>query len=141
MPDIRNKETCEVLAQNYCTNSFNKAQAMIDTGYEHSYAFSGEGQKIYKKVQVRTAITAEMAKIRAESKNKADYIRGLHESGVQLSLEKGDLVNYTRNVEGLGRSYAVYTDKVQDITDQQRQLTESEKAEAKRLADIRLRAG
>jgi hypothetical protein len=139
MPSIANQETIDTLAHNYCTSGFNKAKAMIDTGYKESYAMSGRGQAVYKNEQVKAAILVKMREIRNKSKDKIERIRELHEAGMALSLEKGDLVNYTRNVEGLGRTEAAYTDKVQDITDQQRQLTESEKSEAKRIAGIRLR--
>jgi hypothetical protein len=133
MPDIRYKETCEAIARSYVRNGFNKAQAMLDAGYKRAYAFCGRGQALYKKAQVKEAILKEMANLRAESADKADYIRHLHEAGVKLSLEKGDLVNYTRNVEGLGRSYAVYTDKYQDNDKQVRPALSPEQQERYKL--------
>lgn len=139
MPSISNQETIDTLAQNYCTNDFNKAKAMLDTGYKQSYAMSGRGQAVYKNEHVKAAILAKMKEIRDKGKDKIERIRELHEAGMALSLEKGDLVNYTRNVEGLGRTEGAYTDKFQDTTDQQRELSEAEKAEARRIAGIRLR--
>lgn len=142
MPDIRNKETCEVLARGYIESGFNKTQGLLRAGYSEQYS-NTKGHEVYKNVRVKAAILKEMAVIRAESKDKADYIRGLHEAGVQLSLEKGDLVNYTRNVEGLGRSYAIYTDKYQDSTTDTPKLTEAERDYYKKQAQglLKLRKG
>ena len=139
MPDIRHKETVETLAHNYCTNGFNKARAMIDAGFAESYAMSGRGQEVYKKTQVKAAILTKMEEIRGKSEDKIEHIRKLHEAGVALSLEKGDLVNFTRNVEGLGRTYGSYTDNINTAdTTEQRKLSEKEELEARRIASIML---
>lgn len=56
-------------------------------------------------------------------------------------VKTNNMADRLRASELLGRSEADFTDKIQDTTEQQRELTEAEQAEAKRIADIRLRTG
>lgn len=143
MPTIKNQETVDLIAHNYCTNGFNKARAMVSAGYSPKYADTGIGLRfVFGNTRVKQAIAAKMKQIMAESEDKIEYIRQLHQAGIALSLEKGDLVNYTRNTEGLGKTYAAYIDRSMDEgSDQQRELDESQKSEAKLLAQLRLRTG
>lgn len=66
MPDVRNKETVDLIAEYYCTNGHNKTKALIDTGYADEYADSGAGHKVFENVRVKKAIAERMAKLQAK---------------------------------------------------------------------------
>lgn len=82
------------------------AEAKVKAGY------SPKSNKIYSK-----GIKRYIASIMGEGKLKAEDIENLHLKLVDLSLSKDDLTNASRNVEGLGRIKAVYTDKQQIKTE------------------------
>lgn len=66
MPDVRNKETVDLIAEYYCTNGQNKTKALIETGYDDEYANSGAGHKIFKNVRVEKAIAEKMAELQTK---------------------------------------------------------------------------
>ncbi len=71
MPDIRNDETVEAIAQAYTSNGHNKTQALISAGYDPVNADSGKGQRVYGNQRLIDAI----AKIEAKTAEKGDYSR------------------------------------------------------------------
>ena len=70
MPTIKNQETVDLIAHNYCKNGHNKTRALIDAEYKPGYADSGTSHKVvFGNVRVKEAI----AKIEAESHAKIEY--------------------------------------------------------------------
>lgn len=70
MPNIKNIETVNLIAHNYCSNGHNKTKAMIDAGYDEGYADSGRGHKIvFGNIRIKAAIS----KIIAKNQAKIDY--------------------------------------------------------------------
>lgn len=67
MPTIRNIETVNLIAQNYCTNGHNKTRALVDAEYSPKYADSGRSHKVvFGNVRVKEAIAKIEAGNRAE---------------------------------------------------------------------------
>jgi len=71
MPDIRNDETVEAIAQEYTSNGHNKSQALIKVGYDEVNARSGKGLKVYENPRLTEAI----ANIEAKTAKKCGYSR------------------------------------------------------------------
>ena len=114
MPSIKNQETVDLIAQNYCTNNYNKTKAMVDAGYSPKYADSGNGHRfVFGNVQVKAAIAMQMAKISAKMEVTVEFIVQKLLTGLQLAEEKKDLVAIARFTELLGKYKAMFTDKVQ----------------------------
>lgn len=129
------------LIHHYCTDANqNGCKAFKMAGYStKGKKWRINAQKVLSKDYIKRAIAAKLAEIRAKSENATEFIRQEHLRLAQLCEDKGDFVNATRNLEGYGRTHAAYTDVTKDVSDQQKELTASEKAEARRLADIRLK--
>lgn len=140
MPSIRNPETVDLIAQNYCTNNYNKTRAMVDAGYSAKYADTGQAHRIvFGNVRVKAAIAEKIAEISKKIDVTVEFIVEKLLTGLQLAEQKQDLVAIARFSELLGRYKAMFTDKYQDDSGQQRELSELEKAEARRIAGIRLK--
>ena len=117
MPNICNNETIETIAENYCSNSFNKSQALITTGYDEAYAKSGTGLKIYDNLRVKAAIAKRMALNCAKIDVTVKFIVEKLLLGLTLAEEKKDLVAIARFTELLGRYKAMFTEKIQQTGD------------------------
>ncbi len=66
MPTITNRGTINILAEAFVRLNGCKSGALADIGYAKSYARSVKGMKIYEREDVKTAIHALRAKLRAE---------------------------------------------------------------------------
>lgn len=56
MPDIRDDNTVEALANEYCINGGNKSQALLKVGYGEGYATTGEAIALLENPRVKAAI-------------------------------------------------------------------------------------
>lgn len=90
---------------------------------------------------IKEGIEQYLAKFRAEQAINVEYVRQRHLQAMERCWANDDMVNYTRNLEGLGKSAGVYIDKTQDVPVETTALDEKQALEANRLANIRLREG
>jgi hypothetical protein len=145
MPSIKNIETVELVAENYCSNGHNKTKAMVDAKYSPKYADTGQGQEfVFGNIRVKAAIARIVAETKAENianrEQRQQFWTRIMSGKASIPCNMGDML---RASELLGKSEADFTDKYQDtgLQERKRQLTEAEQAEAKRIAQIRLRQG
>ncbi len=136
MPCITDKKTVQLIAQTYCRNGRNKTRAMKEVGYGAGYADSGRGHRmVFGNVRVEQAIEdidRENEEIKDEAASINDeYVMRKLIKGLRLAESKGDLVAIARFTELIGKTMAMFKDKV--VTDPaQPQLM----SEAKRRALI-----
>lgn len=81
MPSRLTKEKAEAIAEEYCTNGYNKAKALEDVGYKSSYANSGAREATYNTIQVKQAIDDKMAEI-------SQKIEHNYEKAVRMLLKR-----------------------------------------------------
>lgn len=139
---LTNKQ--QAFIEHYCGDcTFNGTEAASRAGYKGSRGLLAvvatenlRKPKIKAAILVKTTETGR--KIDVDVQEIVIELRSLAFNPVMglLSIDTG---NRLRALELLGRYKAMFTDKVQDVTEQQRELSESEKAEAKRIANIRLK--
>lgn len=144
MPSIKDKSTVEAIAQEFCSNGRNKEQTLKTMGYAKGYAESRGHTTVFGNVRVKDAIS----RIDAETKEKLQHnrdkaIKLLTESLVALesAISKGNIAAINartaviRELDAISNlhSSTLHTDDKQDI-----ELSESQKAEAQRIANIRL---
>lgn len=148
MPTIRNQETVDLIAQNYCSNGHNKEKALKTVGYSDSYAETLGHTKVYGNIRVKEAIS----KIEAKNKAKIEHnyqiaISELNQviANLKPKAESGDTQANQALTQAIREKNAIAGLHKQEIKhttdDQQRKLNAKEQAEAKRLASIRLRQG
>lgn len=141
MPSIKDKSTRELIAYQYtgpCKR--NKTRAMIAAGYDEGYARSGDGQKsVYANIHVKQAIE----RIDRENQEISEQAAGMSDEFVMKKLlqglyraeARGDLVAMRGYTELIGKTRAMFKDKVIQEHDEQRALSETERTEAKRIDD------
>jgi len=56
MPSIRDENTVNAIARAYIKLDRNKAAALQDVGYSHSFSYSGKGTKLYENSRLKAAI-------------------------------------------------------------------------------------
>lgn len=131
----------QALIDHYCTDAEqNGCKAFGMAGYStKGKKWRINAQKVLSKDYIKRAIAEKLAVIRAKSEDAMKFIRKEHLRFAILCELKGDMVNATRNLEGFARTHAGYTDNINTAdTTKQRELSDKEKAEARRLAHIRL---
>jgi len=99
------------------------------------------GHKLVKIGKIRAAIDEIKAKKAEKIEVSVEFIVSKLMKGLSLAESKQDLVAMARFSELLGKYKAMFTENVRTTTERQRELSEKEKAEAREIATIRLRAG
>jgi len=75
---------------------------------------------------------------RLREDSRIDWLRKEHERLMEAAEGVGDLAVATRNLELIGRMEGAYTDVMRADVAARRELSETEREEARRLADLRL---
>ena len=131
-------ERLKKLVQVYLSNGMVKSTALEEAGYSRSYSRT-LGLKLYDNIRVQTAIKAEAAKTRAESiatrKQRQEFWTAIMQDATANNADR------LRASEILGKSECDFVDVHADATGEARQLDERKIAEARRVAQIRLREG
>jgi len=142
MPSIKDKSTRELIAYQYtgpCKR--NKTRAMIAVGYDEGYARSGDGQRsVYANIRVKQAIE----RIDAENKEISEQVAGMNDefvmrkllAGLSLAETKRDLVAIARFTELIGKTRAMFKDKVITDTTEQAELSEQAAHDADELLKL-----
>ena len=152
MPSILNPETVDLIADNYCTNGFNKTKAMVDADYSPKYADTGHAHRIvFGNIRVKEAIAKKIADIKektvATRQQRQQFWTCVMSGELSKTDENGQEIGITMNMgdrlrasELLGKSEADFTENINtgDL-ERLKKLSEQEALEAKRLATIRLR--
>ncbi len=139
MPSILNPETVDLIADNYCTNGFNKTKAMVDADYSPKYADTGHAHRIvFGNIRVKEVIAKKLADIKVESvatrqKRQEFWTKTMKD-------DKSNMSDRLRASELLGKSEADFTENINtgDL-ERLKKLSEQQALEAKRLAVIRLK--
>lgn len=137
---LQRKDFCRHLV----ANGFNATLAAKLAKYKGNHAtLAATGSRLLRIDKVQAEINRLLADIEELSTVEVEEIV---QELRKLAFNRAVLLSNTdklRALELLGRYKAMFTDKYQDTsrTDQQRQLTELEQAEARRLAAIRLQEG
>lgn len=147
MPSRLTDERAKVIAQAYCNNGFDKTKGLKAIKNSDGSQFYSDsycqtlGHRIYNNIKIK----AEIDKIIAQSQRDTGVTIALqqveHQRLAKLAEDKGDLPTATRNIELLGKTIGAYTENIHTTTERQKELTEAEEEEARRLANIRLRTG
>ncbi len=131
----------------YCRNGFNASQAYKEAYPDSKVGWDGSGSRLLANVSIKQAISdisAENQEIVKHSFEEAckmlqqriDYLQAQAEKGnIQAIQAQTALIRELNDISGLHKQRFV------DETEQQRELTESEELEARRIASIRLRTG
>lgn len=142
MPDVRNKETVDLIAEYYCTNGHNKTKALIDTGYDDEYANSGAGHKIFKNVRVEEAIVKRMAELQTKREYSQDIAISQLDAIIKNLTSKAETGNIQANqaiVAAIREKNAITGLHKQTITDKDLsapEFTETERRAAEKSARI-----
>lgn len=140
MPNIKDKSTCDAIAREFCSNGRNKEQALISVGYTKSYARSGYA---HTQIYANPGVKAAIAKIDAKMAKEIEHNRiiSLHnlQKAYDLAFKQGNaaaMVAAEREKNAISNlhSSTLHTDDKQT-----KELNDSQQAEARRLANIRLK--
>ena len=129
-------EKARAIAAEYCTNGFRKVDALLSLGYSKTYA-NNVGLKIFDNDRVVTAIRRIQANLQAKTGFTVQQAEREFEESRLLALKlnlPGAAVSATT---GKCRLYGFDKDAKAE-TKQDRELTEHQKKEARRIAQIRL---
>jgi len=133
-------------------------RAYVDTGNQVSaYEASGyieenhglkrckvgqRANRVFHGSKIQTALLEyrhhqdDLDRLREDS--RIDWLRKEHERLMEAAEGAGDLAVATRNLELIGRMEGAYTDVMRADVAARRELSETEREEARRLADLRL---
>lgn len=121
------------------SETFNNAtQSAIKAGYKPKYAATNTNQ-----ITNNNCVIEGIKVFVAEIKKKTVATRAKRQQFWTSTMDdaKSNMGDRLRASELLGKSEADFIEIHKDVTDQQKELTETEATEAKRLASIRLRQG
>ena len=111
MPNIKDKSTVEAIAQAFTSNGRNRAQAMEEVGYAHSYAYCGLGQDtIYKNIQVIDAIARLDAVGAQENERTVQSLDELYAQAYDLAAHTRQPSAMVSAVTGIARLYGMDKD-------------------------------
>jgi len=141
MANILSQEKANAIASAYMTNGYKKVEALLSVGYKTTYANSNVGLKLFDNVRVKEAV----ARINAASNLKTDYtvdfVRQKMIKLLEMSEDANDRTNIKGALELLGKHKAMFSDKVINIDESKTYIDENKRAEAERIAKIRLLQG
>ena len=141
MSNRLSQEKANAIAAEYTTNGFRAVDALLAVGYKKSYA-EQRSKLVLDNILVKEAIRRIQANSKANTAITVEKVQ-LDLLDVQArSKESNDRSAELRAIELLGKTIAAFTDNLNtaDISKQQ-ELTEQERAEALKIAEIRLRTG
>lgn len=98
------------LAIEYVNSNFDAVKAMLACGYSKSYAIT-KGKKIFNNPKVSQIINKITSAASINAGVTADQIIADLLRGKAMAEEKGDLTNYNKSLELLGKTIALFTDK------------------------------
>ncbi len=137
MPSIKDQNTIDLIADNYCTNGQVKGKALRSAGYSKHYSEHG-GLKLFDNIRVKQAIDRRMADLAVvcqhtieDSQRKLDRAYDLAEKLNQPSA----MVSSTREMDVI---HGLIKENIQIDTLEQAELTAAERREARILAKLRL---
>jgi len=114
--------------------------AGIAAGFSENYAKHRLPGRVLSNVALQQAYKAKKASLQAETgynrlKAEQDY-----ETVRRLALDKSDLASANMAIKGKNKLYGLEVDRLQtEDTTEQKKLTEKQEAEARRIANIRLK--
>ena len=130
MPCITDKLTREILAKNYVETGYNKSQACLKTGYSEAFANHGKGCKLFERKDVQEAVSAYI-ELKDEAEGiDSDYVMRKLTRGLRKAEAKNDIVGMARFTELIGKTMAMFKDKVVQEQDEERALSKRELEEA-----------
>ena len=140
MANRLSEEKANAIAAEYCTNGYNKVQALLAVGYSVNYANHG-GLKLLDNVRVKQAIARIQANAQAKTGYTIDqYIQELDEARARAIDYKQVSAEITA-ILAKGRSQGFDKDNDIGSIDQQQELDEQQQAMARRIAKVSLSAG
>ena len=129
-------EKANLIASHYCTNGYNKVQALLSAGYKHSYAIKN-GLYLWDNVKVKQAIDRIMASSKAKTTETVDSIRQKHLELYELAKTDGDLSTANQCLAYAGKTIAAYSDNINTMQlEQPAELSEAELDRLRQMAEI-----
>ena len=116
----------------------NATRSYIKAGYKDGPSVMQAACRLLSNVKIKKAIEAYRAKNGRKKEVTKEYITSKLQSILDTAVEKGDLTNANTTLRLLGQSIAMYTDKYQDDSQDNRknipkELLEEYQKDAKRL--------
>lgn len=117
----------QAFVEHYCTDAnWNGAEAARMAGYSPNGADACAG-RLLGTVSIQEAVAKKKAKIFTGIEATAEEVLRDHRLAKQISLNKCDIANFTRNNEDMGKTLALYKDNIIDGRDDTKPMTEAEK--------------
>ena len=114
----------------------NATQSMIKAGYSDNYAKHNSHHMLLN-VGVKDAIQVYKGKAKAETVRTVQSLDAMYQAAYDIAEAQKNPTGMATNTTGIARLYGMDKDN-QTNTEQVQELTEQQKAEAKRLANMRL---
>lgn len=104
----------------FCTTAgWNAFDACKEAKYKGADAsLKVQAHRLLTNVRVRRAIEKKKQEIYGAQEATMEEVRASHRLAMAQSLKKGDLVNYSRNTEDLGKTLGAYIDRSEQLTAQ-----------------------
>lgn len=118
----------------------NGTQAAIDAGYSNKTAYSMANENL-KKPEIKQKIDARTAEIAAKTTWTIERLVKKHENLIAQAEAKGDLSTATANIVAIGKTIAAYSERTINIDDAKTYIEANKRAEAEKIAKIRLLQG
>ena len=113
---------------------------MLEAGYSVSYSNCKRGLSLYDNVMVKQAIERIQASNKVDTTRTIQSVDQMQQAAYDMAMKHNQPSAAVSAAVAIARLYGM--DKDNDLaTDQSRELADSEQAEAKRLASIRLLTG
>ena len=138
------QEKAQFIAEQFCCNGFHKSTALVDAGYSPAYAKTSAGSKVFENAVVKAEIDRIMQRNADICDVEVDEIvRGLRLKAFPPDGHKVRDSDNIRALELLGKFKLMFAERLMLGVEnpQQRELDESQKVEAKKIAAIRLGQG
>ena len=107
MPTIRDENTVDIIAREYCSNGHNKAKALHTVGYGRNYAYSGQATKLYEKPALKKAIEAIEGQRKAKTEEIVVHNKEKSLKMAQYIYDKADKLDKTNSMTGALREMDV----------------------------------
>ncbi len=143
MPRKLTKEMAILIAEKFLTNGLNRNKALQDVGYSKAYSIGTKAHRLFDNPLIKDA----MADILARNSDAVDVqvseiVRGLRE--IAFPADGTKVLNSDRNtaLSILAKYKNMFVERFSfEDTRQERNMTETDKLEAKILAALRMKFG
>ena len=137
MANRLSKEKANLIATHYCTNDYNKTEALLSSGYSKTYAMN-VGLKLFVNDRVMEAIERIEAAKKVQTARTVQSLDDMLVTAYDLAKETNQSAAMVSACTAIARLYGMDKQTINTDQDEQRELSEAERLAAERISRITL---